>query len=137
MTQRRKRPAVMLELDRDLGSSVLQLGDCIKLPGIRRLVTAKIYSLLLVYLLMDEEDNILILDGFERILNEVEIKDEMRRDRLFGEFLSLQNYFKDFYRRHQYMMQELERVLRDMEQEFPENVFHVEWSPHGDVVMVS
>lgn len=127
----------MLELDRDLGSAVLHLADTLKHPGIRRLVIAKIYSLLLVYLLMDEEDHVLILDGFERILNEVEIKDEFKRERLFGEFLSLQNYFKDFYRRHKYMLQELERVLRDMEQEFPENVFHVEWSPHGDVVMVS
>lgn len=137
MSRDRSRQKIILELDRNLGASVIRLGDYIKRPGVRGIVISKAFSLLLVYLLMDEEDNILILDGFERLLSEVEINDEFDRSRLFGEFLSMQNFFKDFYRRHKYMMIELERVLKNMEQEFPENIFTVQWSPHGDVVMVS
>jgi len=129
------RRKVMLDIDRDAGSAVLALADYVSNPLVKSQVIRKTYSLLLVSLLLEGDHD--AFDGFERILNDLDKVKEIERERLYGEFLGLSGLFIGKYRRYKYLLMELENILPNDLREFPEEIFTVEWSRHGDVLVVS
>lgn len=129
------RKKVMLEIDREAGNAVLNLADYVKSRAAKGRVIEKTYSLLLVALMLEGDHE--AFDGFERIMNDMDLLNEGERSRLYGEFLMMSDYFLRRYRRYKYMLVELERVLPSDLREFPEEMFKVEWSNHGDVLVVS
>lgn len=129
------RRKVMLDIDRDAGSAVLALADYVSNPLVKAQVIRKTYSLLLVSLLLEGDHD--AFDGFERILTDLDKTNEIERERLYGEFLGLSGLFIGKYRRYKYLLMELENILPNDLREFPEEIFTVEWSRQGDVLVVS
>lgn len=130
-----RRPKIMMEIDREVGAAVLALADYASRPSGKKTVIEKAYSLLLMGLQLDETYD--TLDAFERILTDLDLANEFQRERLFSEFLTINTLFHRRYKRYKYLLKDLEDILPADLREFAENIYSVEWSRHGDVLMVS
>lgn len=130
-----KRQKIIMEIDREVGSAVLALGDYTDFVSNKQSVIEKTFSLLLMGLQLDDSHD--SLDAFERIVQDLELADGFQRDRLYSEFLMINTLFYRRYKHYKYLLKDLEDLLPADLREFMETVYSVEWSKHGDVIMVS
>lgn len=131
---RGKRRTLIVEIDNDIHEALVRLGDHV--PGYERnqfiQYTA---SILLMTLLMCDRD--LAVDAFERITSLAHISDQKKHAIIWGEFLSLVNYFHNHYYHHDDMIKDLEDMLSPSPKEFPELMFEVELAEKGGFLKVS
>lgn len=129
------RQSVVCEIDREIGATVLRIGDYCRWATDRNNIVSQTFCLLFVSLLL--KDPVDALNGFERITQNMEVSEGFDATLLYGEFLGLLKIFKERYRHYKFLLAELSDILPDDLRANAEEVFDVEWSPYGDVLRIS
>lgn len=134
MSRMRDRRTLIIEIDNNFHEALVRLGDHV--PGYERTQFIQYTaSILLMTLLMCDRDY--AIDAFERITSLAHIPDQKKHSILWGEFLSLTNYFHNHYYHHDEMIRDLEDMLSKTPKEFPELMFEVELAEKGGFLKVS
>lgn len=129
------RQKIMMEIDREIATVVLSLADYATGHYAKKRIVEKAFAILLIALLTD--DGFDSLDAFERVQQDMDLANESERSLMYGEFLTIVTCFVRRYKHYKYLLKDLEHILPSDCRELPEEIYSVEWSKHGDVLMVS